>query len=258
MALVLWCSPTWICMAFGRRKVSIRDFRGPLQKCPTKSLDGLSSKTEVLGMGKVTWEVQDFDGVKRTITTMAYYVPTSNIRLFSPNVYFDEQNGGSYHMEMGMTRLTLGDGMPLTFPYQPGSKLPMILTSNHFNNPTTKVGLTFEDTNMLANLTVADEVSQNLTTAKKELLLWHWKLGHADMKRLHMTIRTPQETSPHEHILFPKVNIASSCDHPLCAACRFAKPTRYNPGTIQGVDSINRDLFGRIFSSSSLLKDDLF
>jgi hypothetical protein len=37
----------------------IRDFRGPLQKCPTKSLDGLSSKTEVLGMGKVTWEVQD-------------------------------------------------------------------------------------------------------------------------------------------------------------------------------------------------------
>jgi hypothetical protein len=28
----------------------IRDFRGPLQKCPTKYLDGLSSKTEVLGM----------------------------------------------------------------------------------------------------------------------------------------------------------------------------------------------------------------
>jgi hypothetical protein len=32
----------------------IRDFCGPLQKCPTKSLDGLSSKTEVLGIGKVT------------------------------------------------------------------------------------------------------------------------------------------------------------------------------------------------------------
>jgi hypothetical protein len=53
----------------------IRDFRGPLQKCPTKSLDGLSKKTEVLGMVKVTWEVQDFlrrkkdhhyDGLLRT------------------------------------------------------------------------------------------------------------------------------------------------------------------------------------------------
>jgi hypothetical protein len=80
----------------------IRDFRGPLQKCPTKSLDGLSSKTEVLGMVKVTWEVKDFYGVKMTITTMAYYVPTANIRLFSPKVYFDEQNGGSYHMERVM------------------------------------------------------------------------------------------------------------------------------------------------------------
>jgi hypothetical protein len=33
----------------------IRDFRGLLQKCPTTSLDGLSSKTEVLGMVKVKW-----------------------------------------------------------------------------------------------------------------------------------------------------------------------------------------------------------
>jgi hypothetical protein len=146
----------------------IRDFRGPLQKCPTKSLDGLSSKTEVLGMGKVTWEVQDLYGVTRTITTMAYYVPAANIRLFSPKAYFDEQNGGSYHMEKGMTTLTLGDGTPLTFLYQPGRKLPMMLISSHFNNPTTKIGVTFEDTNMLANLTVADEVNQNLTAAKKE------------------------------------------------------------------------------------------
>jgi hypothetical protein len=213
-----------------------------LQKFPTKYLDGLSSKAEVLGMGKVTWEVQDFYGVKRAITTMAYYVPAANIRLFSPKVYFDEQNGGSYHMKKGMTTLTLGDGTPLTFPYQPGSKLPMMLTSSHFNNPTTKSGLTFEDTNMLANLTVADEVNHNLTAAKKELLLLHWKLGHADMQRDQMMIRTPHDTSPNEQILFPKVKTSSSCDHPLCAACRFAKPTRRNPGTIQGIDSSDRDL----------------
>jgi hypothetical protein len=75
-----------------------------------------------------------------------------------------------------MTRLTLGDRSPLTFTYQPGRNLPMMLKSSHFNNHTTKAGLTFEDTNMLANLTVDDEVNQNLTAAKKEFLLWHWKL----------------------------------------------------------------------------------
>jgi hypothetical protein len=97
-------------------------------------------------------------------------------------------------MERGMTRLTLGDGTPLMFPYQPGSKLPMMLTSSHFNDTITKVGLTFEDTKMLANLTVADKVNQNLTAAKKELLLWQWKLRHAYMQRVQMMIRTPQET----------------------------------------------------------------
>jgi hypothetical protein len=119
-------------------------------------------------MGKVAWEVQDLYGVKRAITTMAYYVLTTNIRIFSLKVYFDEQNGGSYHMENCMTKLTLGDGAPLTFPYQPCSKLPMMLTSSHFNNPTTKSGFTFEDTTMLASPAVADEVNQNLTAAKKD------------------------------------------------------------------------------------------
>jgi hypothetical protein len=220
----------------------IRDFRGPLQKYPTKSLDGLSSKTEVLGMGKVAWEVQDLYSVTRTITTMVYYVPTANIRLFSPKVYFDEQNGGSYHMEKGMTRLTLGDGTPLTFHYQPGIKLPMMLTYSHFNNPTTKVCLTFEDTNMSANVTVADEVNHNLTAVKKELLLWYCKLVHAYMHRVQMMIQTPQDTSPPEQILFPKLKTASSCDNPLCPACQFVNSTRHNSGTIQGIDSSNRDL----------------
>jgi hypothetical protein len=58
------------------------------------------------------------------------------------------------------------------------------------------------------------------------------------MQRVQMMIRTPQYTSPSGQILFPKVITASSCDHPLCAVCRFAKPTRRNPGTIQGIDQV--------------------
>jgi hypothetical protein len=83
-----------------------------------------------LPIGKVAWEVQYLYDVKRIITAMAYYIPTVNIRLFSPKFYFDEQHGGSYHMERGMTRSTLGDGTTLTFPYQQGSKLSMMLKSS--------------------------------------------------------------------------------------------------------------------------------
>jgi hypothetical protein len=106
----------------------------------------------------------------------------------SLKVYFDEQNGGYYHMDKSMTTLTLGDRTPMVFPYQPGNKLPIMLASHHFNNFTTTVGLTFEGTKMLASLMVADEVNQHLTAAKNELLLWHWKLGHADMQRVQMLI----------------------------------------------------------------------
>jgi hypothetical protein len=159
----------------------VHDFRGLFPKYPTKLLDGSSSGMEVLGMGQVTWEIQYFYGVKSKITTMVYCVPKANIRLFSPKVYFDEKNDGSYHMTKDMTTLTLGDGTHMVFHNQSGNKLPMMLTSRHFNNLTTTVGLTLENTTMLADITVADEVNRNLTAAKKELLLWHWKIGHADI-----------------------------------------------------------------------------
>jgi hypothetical protein len=73
----------------------------------------------------------------------------------APKVYFDEQDGGSYFMTNDMVKLILGDGTPMSFPHQPGNTLPMMLTSRHFNNELTTAGLTFEDTNMLANVAVA-------------------------------------------------------------------------------------------------------
>jgi hypothetical protein len=158
-------------------------------------------------------------------------------------------------MTKDMTTLTVGDGTPLVFPYQPGNKLPMMLTSHHLNNPTTTGGLTFEDTKMLANLTVANEVNQKLTAANNELLRWHWEFGHADMQHVQMLIRTPNDNSSHEQIVFPKVKTASSCDHPMCAACRFAKPTRRNPGTIRGFDSSNRERCGDLQPGSKVSID---
>jgi hypothetical protein len=128
-------------------------------------LDGLSSGTAVLGMGEVTWDIQDLYVVKRRMTTMAYYVPKADTILFSLKVYFDEQSGGYYHIIKDMTTLALGDGTPMVFPYQPGNTLPMMLMSRHFNKPTTPVGLTFEDINMLYNLMVVDEVNQPITAA---------------------------------------------------------------------------------------------
>jgi len=76
--------------------------------------------------------------------------------------------------------LTLADGSNMEFPYNVGSNLPIMLSTCMV-----QMGLTFEDHQLLqemgtsAYVTVADELNQNLTASQKELLTWHWRLGHA-------------------------------------------------------------------------------
>jgi hypothetical protein len=71
------------------------DFIGNLKEMPLSKLNGLSSKTEVIGVGTVECTIQDLLGVINTIHTRAYYVPKATIRLFSPQCYFQEQNARS-------------------------------------------------------------------------------------------------------------------------------------------------------------------
>jgi hypothetical protein len=47
----------------------------------------------------VEWNIFDLDGVTRTVRTNALYVPEGNIRLFSPQIYFQEQRHG--HATLG-------------------------------------------------------------------------------------------------------------------------------------------------------------
>jgi hypothetical protein len=75
----------------------------------------------------------------------------------------------------------------------------------------TMAGLTFEDRqyllqpNLLCSfLSVADKTNQNLTASQKELLLWHWKLGHAGFQWIQHLASTPRE--PIDGINYPILN----------------------------------------------------
>jgi hypothetical protein len=199
-------------------------------------LNGLSSTTAVEGYGTVEWTIRDLFGTTRTIRTEAYYVPQATIRLFSPQAYFQETNAGQYLMTAQRSVLTLADGSKLEFPYNPGSNLPLMLPSVN----QAVAGLTFEDRNYLTQpnllssfLSVADETNQNLTASQKELLLWHWKLGHAGFQWIQHLASTPHE--PIDGIEYPilkcKQPRVSSCPAPLCTACQLSKQNRRGAGT---------------------------
>jgi hypothetical protein len=146
------------------------------------------------------------------------YVPEGSIRLFSPQVYFQEQRRG--HAKIGATGLswTLTDNTILRFPYAGGSNIPIMLTKKG-SAPT--VGLTYNDLRPLTDtvlvttyLGVADEANQNLTLSQKELLRWHWRLGHINLQWVQMLTAKPRNAT-FDPIIQTKQPTVSSCALPM-------------------------------------------
>ena len=204
------------------------DFVGNLDPAPISELHGLNTTTPVCGIGTVSWSVKDIFGVVRTIKTRAYYVPDASIRLFSPQTYMQTVGKGHMLVHAQRTVLQVSDGTDLVFPYHQSSNLPYMLTA-----PQAQLGLTYEDTVTLSSssvgcyLSVADQVNQNITPTQKELLKWHWRLGHvhfAWLQRLAATTRNSER--PELPVLTSKYSALSTCAPPMCAACQLGKLNR--------------------------------
>ena len=211
------------------------DFVGPIRPATITELKGLAHTTKVHGVGNVEWTVRDVFGATRTIKTQAYYVPDATVRLFSPQTYFREQQKGYLRLDHSSTTLQLSDGSRLQFPYNTNNNLPLMLPAEPHH-----IGLTFDDASTLGDghsvhnyMSVADETNQNLTSAQKELLLWHWKLGHANFQWVQTLCRDPA-TTRRRFALATKHPKVSSCALPTCAACMLGKQTRRQPGTNTG------------------------
>ena len=71
------------------------DYVGKI-KSVNKSITGLSSHFKVEGEGTVLRSFYDDYGVLQRVQIKVYYIPTSNVRLFSPQSYFRQVNGGSF------------------------------------------------------------------------------------------------------------------------------------------------------------------
>lgn len=166
---------------------NLSNFIGPLDKSEIDNLGGLSGGTAVSGKGTVKWTIRDYYGRIATIKTTAYYVPNGNIRLMSPQTYFQEQEDkGNYHGALNVTSRKVVLVMPedkreLEFPFQPRSNLPMMLPQVIM-----EAGLVASDTKRIRNqellaglFGVVSDQNLNLNAAQKELLKWHQKLGHS-------------------------------------------------------------------------------
>ena len=184
---------------------NLSDFVGPLRECSVDTLKGLGGKSLVVGVGTVEWTIRDLYGKTGKVRTEAYYVPSAEIRLFSPQTYFQEleRSGGTSGyllMNHSLAKLQIDGGDILTFPYQQGCNLPFMLPSVGDHNEVGMEPMSSLETN-LCFVSVVDETNPNITVTQKELLKIHQRLGHCDMSRIQSFCAQPHDKTLPVHRL---------------------------------------------------------
>ena len=242
------------------------DFVNGISTSNLPELRGLNHTSKVAGTGLVEWTIFDVHNRVQKIQAWAFYVPDATIRLFSPQSYFQEQGGGELRCTRHETILTLANGESLVFPYNPNTNLPFMLPTAGRSDlePTIQsdagsrcghqhtVGLDRSDADLFASpdelfelMSVADETNQNLTQSQKELLQWHWKLGHCNfqwVQSLAADSKLNDAKGEQKLPLLQTKNKISAIVPPLCAACQLAKQSRRGAGSSTEFKLEDRDM----------------
>ena len=209
----------------------------------------VNGPTPLIGSGIVRWTLISESGQHLHIEVPCHHVPNSTIRLLSPQDYClykgldrskDQFGGNSNYFWMHADHL----GTRFQCPIDPRSNLPVALAKLpcHLGGCTSLTSTSTTEPpcptctgSHFASLSVFDETNQNLTSAQKELLLWHSRLGHLGFEHtqrlMHprVTDSSPSDTIMREPCISPKHASAKTCKPPLCAACQIAKAKRRNP-----------------------------
>ncbi len=240
----------------------------------SSTVSGIGARSQVEGIGKVRWKIYDQNGTERQIETLALYMPTAKIRLYSPQTHFKEHKSGEVQISWNEVVLKLpNDVGRLSFPFNPVCNLPLMLIKEevstlNYVGLSSPIGATCwlsefvkdESVRTLSSIlppetrsnelmcSVMDEQNSNLSSAQRELLAWHFRWGHVSMSTIQRLIRPKNHPGrdngvEQEHLTHPVIirsNFNShACDRPHCAACHLGKATRTKIATKSNPGSSN-------------------
>ena len=232
----------------------------------------ISKTNTVIGIG-TTLHKYSVDGKTYWLPCLSYHLPSADIRLFSPQVYHTLY-GGNSTVEGDHTMMHIGDmntglraDVRVAIDRQ-GPNVPMIFNvsvtademeriSPHINSALPRmerhtdflgsyskehfadwsmdsVEAEFDHFSGFCGPCVASDANQNLSSAQKELLLWHWKLG-ISMHRIQELMREiPMEDpagvkSVASQVIKPRLAGAATCTVPICQCCQLARAHQRKP-----------------------------
>ena len=194
-------------------------------------LKGIAAGLEIKGQGTVRYDVYDENGTLIQLVAKAFWVPhLGDTRLLSPQSLTTTSNdivtlichgelpeGISSFAELQVRKSIPGwetntPDQRLVIPYDSASNLPElrgILPKEHARQLQALTGA----------LQVTDDANMNLTASQKELLKWHYRLGHIGFQWLQWLIRSGR-------IIVSNKSAVSNCQAPKCAACEYGKAIR--------------------------------
>ena len=129
---------------------------------------GLGASVRVEGEGIVECTLRDDCGVKQRIKVRAFYIPTSKVRLFSPQSYFQQEGGDSLKLDKERSTFIFVSGKSITFNYAKGSNLLIDHASTKDNNKSI----------IYAFVSLSTTRKLTISKGQEELLLWHSIFGH--------------------------------------------------------------------------------
>ena len=241
-------------------------------------LQGISKGVKVHSTGHVLWCVEDVNGMLRMLKLPAYYVPNCKVKLVSTSSLLQVYGGES--VTILPDRMTLSGipghptRTPVEIPVNTKTNLPTAI-AHRYDGPTTEI---MEPTAMEASIiSNVHESNINLTSAEKELLCWHQRLGHLGFRRIQFLFRSG--VLAHSESARRLQSAACKLTHPpCCAACQFGKQHRRHapgakvttiqdragilkkdhllPGACVSVDHFICNSKGRLFSSMGKSKEE--
>ena len=163
------------------------DFISPVQEIQNAKVDGINSHTQLNGVGTVCWSMLDSSGNVRDLKLPAYYAPNARQRLLSTSVFCKIYPNNNIVLN------------PKSWTIQPDpnntNESAIDIMINPLNNLPMTTCMRPESLGEVA-VNFAEQISCihsnnfNLSCPQKELLRWHYRLGHMSMRTIQRILGT--------------------------------------------------------------------
>ncbi len=197
---------------------NINDFEPSTYRSLTNAnVHGISgTPIQLTGVGFVTWTVRDTKGNPITLRSPATHIPESEVRLFSPQRFFqtcdkcpDDAHFSTYR---GHSTLWFEENVQIACNHPKGLPVVELVVNKSTTSESAFVSKT--KPHPIPPLTIPS--NQNLSNSDKLLLLWHNRLGHIGFDWVH-------HLASHGFLGSSGKSIRRGRQPPKCAACIYAR-----------------------------------